>query len=163
MITYYTGDIFTSKANLICHQVNCQGVFGKGIAGQIKKLFPEVEKTYKKITKQWIEKAGGDTAKLLGAVSAQPVEQDGRWFLIANLYGQNDYGKKQFFTDYGALEKAMGEIRAFLDARNKAETVAFPYKIGCGNAGGDWTVVEDIIKRVFEGYVGEVQIWKIED
>ena len=78
-----------------------------GIAGQVKKLFPEVEKTYKRITKQWIEKENGDTSKLLGRVSAQPVEKDGRWFLIGNLYGQDDYGrKKMVYTDYDALEKA---------------------------------------------------------
>ena len=56
MIQYYNGSIFDSKADILCHQVNCQGAFGYGIAGQVKKLFPEVEKTYKRITKQWIEK-----------------------------------------------------------------------------------------------------------
>lgn len=71
--------------------------------------------------------------------------------------------KKMVYTDYDALEKAMGEIRSFLEARGKNETVAFPYKIGCGSAGGDWNVVEDIIKRTFEGYSGEVQIWKYEE
>ena len=145
MIQYYNGSIFDSKADILCHQVNCQGAFGYGIAGQVKKLFPEVE-------------------KLLGRVSAQPVEKDGRWFLIGNLYGQDDYGrKKQVYTDYDALERAMGEIRSFLEARDKNETVAFPYKIGCGSAGGDWSIVEDIIKRTFEGYSGEVQIWRYEE
>lgn len=164
MIQYYNGSIFDSKADILCHQVNCQGAFGYGIAGQVKKLFPEVEKTYKRITKQWIEKEHGDTSRLLGRVSAQPVEKDGRWFLIGNLYGQNDYGRnKMVYTDYDALEKAMGEIRNFLEARDKNETVAFPYKIGCGSAGGDWNIVEDIIKRTFEGYSGEVQIWKYEE
>lgn len=96
MIQYYNGSIFDSKADILCHQVNCQGAFGYGIAGQVKKLFPEVEKTYKRITKQWIEKEHGDTSRLLGRVSAQPVEKDGRWFLIGNLYGQNDYGRKKW-------------------------------------------------------------------
>lgn len=163
MIKYYDGDIFTSNADIICHQVNCQGVFNKGMAAQVKKYFPEVEKTYKKITKQWVDKANGDTSKLLGAVSAQPVEKDGRWFLIANLYGQDDYGKKGVFTDYKALETAMTEIRSFLDARDKSETAAFPYKIGCGRAGGEWTVVEEIIQKVFDDYTGEIQIWKLEE
>ena len=147
MIQYYNGSIFDSKADILCHQVNCQGAFGYGIAGQVKKLFPEVEKTYKRITKQWIEKENGDTSKLLGRVSAQPVEKDGRWFLIGNLYGQDDYGrKKMVYTDYDALEKAMGEIRSFLEARGKNETVAFPYKIGCGSAGGDWIFPEGMLK-----------------
>ena len=74
-----------------------------------------------------------------------------------------DGRKKQVYTDYDALERAMGEIRSFLEARDKNETVAFPYKIGCGSAGGDWSVVEDIIKRTFEGYSGEVQIWRYEE
>lgn len=164
MIRYYTGNLFDSNADIICHQVNCQGAFGYGIAGQIKKLFPEVEKTYKRITKQWIEREHGDTSKLLGRVCAQPVEKDGRWFLIGNLYGQNDYGrKKSVYTDYAALEKAMGEIRAFLEARGKKETAAFPWGIGCGSAGGDWEIVEDMIRRVFDGYDGEIQIWKLEE
>ena len=113
MIKYYEGDIFSSNADLICHQVNCQGVFGRGMAGQVKKLFPEVEKSYKILTKQWTEEVGGKTAKLLGRVSAQPVEKDGRWFLIANLYGQDDYGKNGVYTDYEALEKALEEICEF--------------------------------------------------
>lgn len=163
MVQYCEGDIFNSEADIVCHQVNCQGVFGRGMAGQIKKMFPEVEKTYKIITKQWQEQAGGKSSGLLGRVSAQPVQKDGRWFLIANLYGQDDYGKKGIYTDYKALEKAMDEIRQFVEARNKKEIIAFPYKIGCGNAGGDWAVVEEMINRVFEDYAGEVQIWKQSD
>ena len=163
MIEYCNGDILDSGADLICHQVNCQGAFGRGMAGAIRQRFPEVEKTYKKMTRQWVEKENGDTSRLLGRVSAQPVEQEGRWFLIANLYGQDDYGKKGLYTDYAALEQAMTEIRGVLDVREKHETVAFPYKIGCGSAGGDWEIVEEMIRRVFGDYDGTVQIWKLEE
>lgn len=160
MIKYYEGDIFDSNADVICHQVNCQGTFGRGMAGQVRRMFPEVEKTYKILTKQWTEEAGGKTKKLLGKVSAQPVEKDGRWFLIANLYGQDDYGKDGVYTDYEALEKAMSEIRDFLEVRGSRETVAFPAGMGCGYGGGDWAVVEAMIERVFENYPCEVQIWQ---
>ncbi|MCQ4727839.1 appr-1-p processing, partial [Anaerotignum faecicola] len=108
----------------------------------------------------WTEEVGGKTAKLLGRVSAQPVEKDGRWFLIANLYGQDDYGKTGVYTDYEALEKALEEICEFLTVRGRNETAAFPQGMGCGFGGGDWDVVEAIIMRVFEDYPGEVQIWK---
>ena len=160
MLKYFSGDIFNSDADIICHQVNCQGVFGRGIAGQIKTMFPEVEKTYRIITKQWQEQAGGITSGLLGRVSAQPVELNGRWFLIANLYGQDNYGKNGIYTDYRALLQAVTEIRDFVDVRGKLEKVAFPYGIGCGNAGGDWNKVEEIINSCFSDYQGEVQIWK---
>lgn len=160
MIKHYEGDIFDSNADVICHQVNCQGAFGRGMAGQVRRMFPEVEKTYKILTKQWTEEAGGKTKMLLGKVSAQPVEKDGRWFLIANLYGQDDYGKDGVYTDYEALEKAMSEIRDFLEVRGSRETVAFPNGMGCGYGGGDWAVVEAMIERVFKNYPCEVQIWK---
>ena len=39
MIQYYNGSIFDSKADILCHQVNCQGAFGYGIAGQVKSCF----------------------------------------------------------------------------------------------------------------------------
>lgn len=38
--------------------------------------------------------------------------------------------------------------------------IGFPYKIGCGLAGGDWDVVSAIIEREFEGY--EVEIYEYE-
>ena len=59
MIQYYNGSIFDSKADILCHQVNCQGAFGYGIAGQVKKLFPEVEKTYKRITSSGLKRKTG--------------------------------------------------------------------------------------------------------
>lgn len=49
-----------------------------------------------------------------------------------------------------------------MDVREKKEKVAFPYKIGCGNAGGDWDIVKKLLEQVFEGYEGEVQIWNHE-
>ena len=42
MITYKNGDLLESNCNFICHQVNCQGVMGSGIAKQIRNLFPFV-------------------------------------------------------------------------------------------------------------------------
>ena len=40
MIKIFEGDLLESGANFICHQVNCQGVMGSGVAKQIKEQFP---------------------------------------------------------------------------------------------------------------------------
>lgn len=48
MIIYKDGDILTSTADVICHQVNCKGVMGAGLAKQIKQKYPAVFKLYKK-------------------------------------------------------------------------------------------------------------------
>lgn len=46
MITYRNGDLLKSNCNIICHQVNCQGVMGAGIAKQIRLTYPSVFKAY---------------------------------------------------------------------------------------------------------------------
>ena len=49
MIKHIKRDIFKSGADLICHQVNCQGVMGSGIAKQVREKYPKVYKEYKRI------------------------------------------------------------------------------------------------------------------
>ncbi|GCF11799.1 macro domain-containing protein [Dictyobacter arantiisoli] len=45
-ITYYTGDIFTSRAQVIVNPVNCRGHMGKGLALAFKQRFPEMFTSY---------------------------------------------------------------------------------------------------------------------
>ena len=40
------------------------------------------------------------------------------------------------------------------------KTVAFPWGIGCGLAGGDWNIVKPMIENVFENTEVEIQYWK---
>ena len=49
-ITYYKNKslLDLSPNIVICHQVNCQGVMGAGIAKQIRARWPEVYEDYKK-------------------------------------------------------------------------------------------------------------------
>lgn len=41
------GDLFSTKAKYICHQVNCQGKMGSGVARQIREKYPTVYQWYK--------------------------------------------------------------------------------------------------------------------
>lgn len=41
------GDLLTTNANYICHQVNCQGRMGSGVARQIREKYPTVYQWYK--------------------------------------------------------------------------------------------------------------------
>lgn len=48
MIYNMVGDLLKQdKVDIICHQTNCKGVMGAGIAFQIKRTYPEVFKKYK--------------------------------------------------------------------------------------------------------------------
>lgn len=40
------GNVFDSDADIICHQVNCQGVMGSGVAKEVRERYPEVYYAY---------------------------------------------------------------------------------------------------------------------
>ena len=48
LFNYYSGDVFSSGAQVIVHQVNCMGVMGSGVARIVREKYPEVYLEYKK-------------------------------------------------------------------------------------------------------------------
>ena len=141
------GDILKSDADIICHQVNCMGVMGSGLAKQIRSQYPEVYTHYKQLCNSKLPK------DLLG--NTQIVEaHNGGYF--ANVFGQLKYGTDKQHTDYNALKNGL-EIVA-KRAKQYNESVAIPYGIGCGLGGGDWEFVNEFIKELFEGC--DVKLYK---
>jgi O-acetyl-ADP-ribose deacetylase (regulator of RNase III) len=139
MIKYVTGDLLKSSCTILCHQVNCKGVMGSGLAKQIKNKYPHVYKEYKFLCDTFMSK------HLLG--EAQYIScDDGH--IIANLFSQNDYGKDKFYTNYEALNKCIEDV--YCAAAYKNMSVAFPYLLGCDRGGGDWNIVEKIIETNFK-------------
>lgn len=54
MIYNIVGDLLKQdKVDIICHQTNCKGVMGAGIAFQIKRTYPEVFKKYKEFCDEY--------------------------------------------------------------------------------------------------------------
>lgn len=126
-------DIFSMTEGIICHQVNCQGKMGRGIALDIKKKFPIVFNKYK------LQCAHGHLK--IGMVYIVQVAEK---LFIGNLAGQDRYGLDKRYTDYDAVRTCLQKIKKWSVDRKLA--VYIPYKMGCNNAGGDWDVVYDIIK-----------------
>ena len=138
MLEYIKGDIFDTDSDVICHQTNCKGVMGSGIALQIKKNFPKAYEAYVKYAKVY-----GD--ELLGMI--QPVDCGDK--TIINLFGQSSYGKDgKRYTDYDAFDTALDKIKTYCEVHNY--NIAFPYKIGCGLGGGDWSIIKGLIEKYFE-------------
>ena len=46
MIKLIEGNLFNTKANIICHQCNCQGIMGSGVALEVKNRYPKVYESY---------------------------------------------------------------------------------------------------------------------
>ena len=147
--SYHRGNIldYESKVDIIAHQVNCQGIMGGGLALQIKNKWPKVFKSYSDfVNKSVIDMGGRARSFLLGACQVVQISSN---FGIANLFGQYDIGNGRQ-TDYEALFKSLCSLRKkMLDLR--LTSVAFPLKLGCGLAGGNWNIVSALIKDAFDG------------
>lgn len=141
MIKETKGNLLMAESDIICHQVNCKGIMGGGIAKQIKDdLLSETEfGLYKAHCKMYGK-------KLLGTIQFHPEKDGSR--SIANLFGENIPSGCGLDTDYNALEKCLRTIEIFA-CKNKL-TVAVPGFLGCGLAGGDWNhVYNNIIVPIF--------------
>lgn len=151
MIKYVNGDLFTSDADVICHQVNCQGVMGSGVAKQVREKYPTVYQYYKALCdndKKVMATHGLTKTTLLGRAQVVPkkdyfVDEYQDKQKIANLFAQEFYGYDgNCYTDYDALRRAL----AFINERFRGKSVAMPYLMGCHRGGGDWSVVTKIIE-----------------
>lgn len=162
MVVYKKGNLLESNCDIICHQVNCQRVMGSGIAKQIRDKWPEVYEDYcSEIDLMYNNGFVKQSSDLLGMVSCIKLE-NGRY--ITNFFSQDKFLPRGVcHTDYEAFTKCCNSLKEFITEYNldKSKTIiGFPYKIGCGLAGGNWDVVSAIIEREFEGY--EVEIYEYE-
>lgn len=153
MIQIKNGDILTSKANIICHQVNCMGVMGAGLARAIREKYPVVYERYKALCDK--HKPSGDLPNLLGKFQDVKISDNQS---IYNLFAQFKYGRDAVHTDYQALTQCFKDVRSC--AELTGATVAIPYRIGCGLAGGDWATAKQIIYEIFDDSPICVEIWR---
>ncbi|GKS11223.1 Appr-1-p processing protein [Paenibacillus chitinolyticus] len=141
------GNLMEATEDIIGHQVNCMGVMGAGLAKLIKRDYPEVFKQYKQ--------SCSNKGELLGRCQIVSTKNEK---CIANLFGQYGYGVQKRHTDYIALRGALNELMSL--AMKSGQSIALPYNIGCGLAGGDWDIVGQIIEEVFIDY--DVTLYKFE-
>lgn len=148
-IKFVNGDILTlperDKDTIICHQVNCKGVMGAGLAKQIRSKWPIVYNEYIRVV---------DICEKLILGNFQNIEV-GPHLYVANLYGQDGYGRDKCYTNYAALASALFRIMK----ENPHATFRIPYGLGCGLAGGNWETVFNIIKEVSDTWNADVEIW----
>lgn len=146
-ITWIVGNILDAKADAILHQTNCKGVMGAGLALQIRNKYPDVYAKYRILCKE-------EGTNLLGCIEVESPNAGGP--KIVNIFAQDDYNSTHRCTSYDALEQALSKAADIFSGR----TVAVPYKMSCGLAGGNWEIVKVIIQETI-GKVCEVQIYRL--
>ena len=147
MVKIVSGNILNAKENIICHQVNVQGVMGGGVARQLAQRFKGLEEFYAR----HCEYMEHNYRLLCGTVLLYDTEDK----IIVNVFCQ----RPNFNTDYEAMRRALEYIKKW--TKNNRISVAMPYGIGCGIANGDWDKVYKIIEEVFDDY--EVSLYRLEE
>lgn len=150
MISYHKGDLLESGCDIICHQVNLDGVMGGGIAYQIAQKYPEVERDYSLecMDYNYSEKLGGSVC------FSEIYYSNGKY--VANCFSQ----RRDFTTDYEWLKSCVYWIKEFI-GKGKC-SVSIPKNYGCGIAKGDWETVKEIWESAFESDSDiELQIWEL--
>ena len=161
-IHYKTGDLLDAPVDYICHQVNCQGRMGSGIARQIRERWPVVYEQYmaginerrqkvEELCGQW-ESQIDVSETLLGHGQNIPVSDS---LTVINMFSQQYYGydgKK--YTSYDAFWDCLQGIALTVP---KGSKIGFPERIGCGLGGANWDVIRTMIEQVlaedFEVYI----------
>lgn len=152
MIHIVRGNLLNSDCTVIIHQANCFAKMGAGIAKQIRDKYPESYVA----DKDFGIPVG--SKKRLGLYSAAKAKSGQ---LIFNMYSQYHYGRGTR-TDYKAFEKALRMIiiEATHSQLSKVK-IGLPYGIGCGLAGGDWSIVQNIINKISEEKNWPIYLYKL--
>ena len=167
MMTAFKGNLLDSDCDYICHQVNCQGRMGSGIAKAIRDKWPVVYTEYINKYKETQDKVLRDCGSfefmpdvsevLLGQIQLVDVSEKQS---VINMFAQQFYGYDgQRYTSYDAFDTCIQAIKEHIP---KGSSIGFPYKIGCGLGGANWRVIHAMIEDALdEDY--DVRIYKLEE
>lgn len=161
------GDLLESDCDYICHQVNCQGRMGSGIAKSIKTRWHRVYEDYIALCTKREEEiyqmcSGMEneldwTETLLGEIQLVPVDVNKT---VVNMFAQQYYGYDgKRYTSYDGFWCCLGQIKEQVP---KGSKIGFPKGIGCGLGGANWQVIETMIYEVLDNdykvYIYELEV-----
>ena len=146
---YKKGNLLEADLDFICHQVNCQGRMGSGIAKAIKEKWPVVYDTY---LAKFVNAERNFYHTYLGDIQVINVNENTS---VINFFSQLTYGYDgRKYTNYEAFYHCLNYVK---ECCPKGSKIGFPYKIGCGLGGGNWaiirTMIHEILAKDFEVYI----------
>ena len=144
MATIFKGDLLKADEEYIVHQVNSKTTKGAGLSAAVFKKFPYAD----------VYKDG--TRRIPGEII---IRKD-----IINLVGQDTPGKPKKNETAKKREKWFEEGLEKIEEIPDLESVAFPYGIGSGLAGGNWENYQKMINKFAKSNPDiKVVIYKLDD
>ncbi len=136
-LTYVTGDATDPQADgnkIIIHCCNDIGAWGAGFVMALSRKWKEPEEKYRR-----------KNGYVLGTVQFVMVEED---IFVGNMIGQHGVGPDEDGDPpvrYSAIAEALIEVNRWAESINA--TVHCP-KFGSDLAGGDWNVIEVLLREI---------------
>lgn len=151
-ISYFTGNAVFPRGDgqkIIAHIVNDEGKWGSGFVLALSRRWREPEECYR----MWCEVptnlpwCQGGGLPLLGNVQFVPT---GPGLTVANMMAQRGVRhdpRAPRAVRYEALAQCLGKVGR--QAQDTGASIHMP-RIGCGLGGGEWAVVEIIIRAAVD-------------
>lgn len=141
-------DILSCTAKYIAHQVNCRSKLSKGLSYDLFQKYP------------YANVYADGTKRVPGNIIIRGNGEDERF--VINMAAQYYPSKpKQHDTSEARLKwfrECLVQIRYTI---KDLESIAFPYKIGCGLAGGDWNKYLQLLEEFAQNTDAEVYVCKL--
>ena len=138
MITYKVGDLLDVTDGILAHGCNMRGVMGSGVARLVQAKYPEAFRQYITDLCNYFPLGGVSFWSPLG-------EDEPTRFLVANCLTQEKMGADgKKYVSYDAVDMSFQILNKV--AEEGSYTIHIP-RIGAGLGGGDWGVIEAIIKK----------------
>lgn len=147
MLIDKTGDILNANENIICHQCNTKGIFGGGLAYQIKMKYPNCELSAINHVRTLRNKCD-----VVGTYNIYNINGNQE---IVNCFTQLE----SYDTDYGAIKNVFGDILEYCKTFNK--TIAVPYKYGSGIANGNWDIIRNMFEKLSDEYDVDINVYRL--
>ena len=135
------GNLLDSPEQYICHQCNCLTTHSAGIAHSIFLTFPW--------SNIYIERESPEIKHHLDEIHIRGNGQEFRFVInmMAQYYPGTarypDSAKDGIERRKKAFQECLGKISGIADLKS----IAFPWKIGCNLAGGDWNEYRHMIRE----------------
>jgi len=154
------GSLFDSDAQYIAHQCNSVTTTGAHLARSMFKEFPHADIYKDRVKMDW-----RDCPDKPGTIIIRGNGEDKRY--VINMIGQLFPGKPKFPDSYIDGSKARQKyfrqcLIRILEEIKDLKSIAFPWRIACGAAGGDWDVYMNMINGFSEYVKGDVVIYRRE-
>eukprot|EP00698_Gefionella_okellyi_P009006 TRINITY_DN2259_c1_g3_i1.p1 TRINITY_DN2259_c1_g3~~TRINITY_DN2259_c1_g3_i1.p1 ORF type:complete len:193 (+),score=21.82 TRINITY_DN2259_c1_g3_i1:44-622(+) len=134
------GDILLATEDVICHQCNCSTPKAKGLAQVLFDKYPHADMYAERRAGRVKQHTPGMCVVLGEGTITKPF--------IANMFAQVKGGKPKPKDTANLRMRWFDEcLRQIPQQVPTVRSLALPYLIGCGLAGGDWTLYLGMICR----------------